>query len=104
MSLFIPREEAFSCEHCGKSVEPLGKGTYRDHCPYCLYAKHVDEVGPGDRASHCKGLLEPRGIDSSGKKGFLIEYLCVKCGKVSRNRAAPDDDIVGFTEALHKNV
>ncbi len=90
---FIPREEAFTCEHCGTAVEPLSGGTYRDHCPRCLWSKHVDDLGPGDRASLCKGLLRPVGIDTDSKKGFVILYACEKCGKRHRNRSAPDDDL-----------
>ncbi len=97
---FIPREESFICEHCSMYVEPLGKGTYRDHCPQCLYSKHVDRDGPGDRLSACKSLLKPVGIDQDGKKGFLILYQCEKCGKSSRNRAAGDDKIIEFMQKM----
>ncbi len=102
--IFLPREEPFTCEHCGLSVEPLGKGTYRDHCPRCLWGKHVDDKGPGDRASLCKGLYEPVGMDSDTKKGFVIEYRCVKCGKMARNRASPDDDLLSFPHSSTANV
>ena len=95
---FIPREEPFICEHCGLSVLPLGSGTYRDHCPVCLYSKHVDRDGPGDRLSACKGLLKPVGIDQTGKKGFLILYQCEQCQKRSRNRAASDDKVIEFMQ------
>lgn len=98
--MFIAREEPFVCEHCGIAVEPLLKGTYRDHCPKCLYSKHVDRDGPGDRLSACQGLLEPVGIDQDGKKGFVIQYRCTKCKKSSRNRAAQDDDILGFSAKI----
>lgn len=94
---FIPREESFTCEYCGRATDPLGKGTYRDHCPACLHSKHVDRDGPGDRLSACQGLLEPTAIDQDSKKGVMIVYRCLKCGKSSRNRAAPDDDIIGFS-------
>ena len=107
MSTFIPREEFFICGHCQKPVEPLGKGTYRNHCPWCLWSKHVDERGPGDRNSLCKGLMKASGIDQDGKKGFVIVSLCEKCGKVSRNRAAPDDHLQEFIddhqEPVYKN-
>jgi DNA-directed RNA polymerase subunit RPC12/RpoP len=99
--MFIPREEPFTCENCRAKVEPLGKGTYRDHCPRCLFSKHVDDRGPGDRQSECKGLLMPTGIDQDAKKGFLITYQCTRCKRTSRNRAAHDDDLVGF---LRRNV
>lgn len=50
MKKFFVRDESFICEHCHKKVEKLGY-TSRDHCPYCLYSKHVD-ITPGDREIH----------------------------------------------------
>jgi DNA-directed RNA polymerase subunit RPC12/RpoP len=94
--VFLPREEPFTCEHCNQAVTPLEKGTYRDHCPYCLISKHVDRDGPGDRLSECMGLLKPTGIDQNGKKGFVILYTCESCGKKHRNKAASDDAIIEF--------
>lgn len=90
---FIARQERFVCEHCGASVEPLEKGTYRNHCPQCLYSKHVDETGPGDRKSLCGGLMEPFGLDQRAKKGWIIVHRCMKCGKEIPNKAAPDDEL-----------
>ncbi len=103
MSTFIPREEQFVCEHCNVIVEPLGKGTYRDHCPMCLYSKHVDRDGPGDRMSSCHGLLKPTAIDQDGKKGFIILYECMQCRKSSRNKAADDDRIIEFMQNIQNH-
>ncbi|MEQ1849696.1 MAG: RNHCP domain-containing protein [Candidatus Peribacteraceae bacterium] len=97
---FIPREEPFTCEYCRAAVEPLTKGTYRDHCPVCLFSKHVDRDGPGDRLSECQGMLKPVGIDQDSKKGFVILYTCKKCGKKHRNKAAPDDRLSEFSSNL----
>lgn len=91
---FIPRQEAFACERCGKTVEPLPHGTCRSHCPACLWSKHVDN-DPGDRASDCQGLMEPIGLDQSGKKGFVILHRCTKCKIVKKNKATPDDVLLG---------
>ncbi len=97
MSTFIPREEAFTCVHCGQDVAPLDGGTYRDHCPLCLHGLHVDLNGPGDRLNPCQGLLAPVGIDHDGKKGFVIVYRCGKCKRQLRNKAAPDDRLDSWT-------
>ncbi|MFA6523562.1 MAG: RNHCP domain-containing protein [Candidatus Peribacteraceae bacterium] len=96
---FIARQEPFTCEHCGASVSPLEKGSYRNHCPHCLWSKHVDAAGPGDRASVCQGLMEPLSLDHDGKKGWMIVHLCQKCGKQIPNKAAPDDEISTFAPA-----
>ena len=88
---FIAREEPFVCEHCGTAVEPLMKGSYRNHCPKCLWSKHVDHTGPGDRLSMCGGLMKPIGTDHDGKKGWMIVHECERCGKKIPNKVAPDD-------------
>ncbi len=90
---FIARQEPFTCEHCGASVEPLENGSYRNHCPHCLYSKHVDSKGPGDRASTCGGLMAPVGLDQRSGKGFMIIHRCTRCIKELPNKAAPDDDL-----------
>lgn len=97
---FIAREEPFTCEHCGASVTPLRHGTYRNHCPQCLWSKHVDDEGPGDRASLCKGMMEPVGLDQTGKKGWMAIHRCLKCGKKIPNKLAEDDRWEGLNENL----
>jgi hypothetical protein len=57
-TVFKKTKEDFVCEHCGKPV--VGNG-YTNHCPECLWSKHVD-VNPGDRAATCLGLMEPVGV------------------------------------------
>lgn len=95
LMVFLVRNEGFVCDQCGKSIAALSHGTYRNHCPKCLYSRHVDNEGPGDRASACGGLMEPVGLDQDGKKGFVIIHRCTKCGLERRNKAAPDDDLSG---------
>ncbi len=91
--VFIARQESFTCSHCGAEVTPLPHGSYRNHCPQCLWSKHVDADGPGDRASDCLALMRPTGLDHDGKKGWLIVHECVRCGKRIPNKTAPDDDL-----------
>ncbi|MFA6007292.1 MAG: RNHCP domain-containing protein [Candidatus Shapirobacteria bacterium] len=72
---FLRKVENFKCENCGEEV--VGNG-YTDHCPKCLWGKHVDEEIPGDRASECRGLMKPIEVAYlSGK--FKIHYRCSKC-------------------------
>ena len=73
MKRFMVRDEEFICENCGKNVTKL-EYTSRDHCPYCLYSKHVD-INPGDRLNECKGLLIPVGIEKF-KNSYKIIYKC----------------------------
>ncbi|MFH1252968.1 MAG: RNHCP domain-containing protein [Candidatus Uhrbacteria bacterium] len=84
--------DAFSCERCRHSVEPLSNGSFRNHCPFCLWCKHVDIV-PGDREETCRGLMEPVRIEKHTKKGWMVVHKCLKCGKEQRNKTAPDDNL-----------
>ena len=83
-------DESFICEVCGKSVSKL-EYTARDHCPYCLSSKHLDNM-PGDRASKCKGILEPIDIEKGKKDSLKIVYKCNKCGIIKKNKSAIDDN------------
>lgn len=83
---FSKKVENFSCEMCGAKVAGSG---YTDHCPKCLWGKHVD-INPGDRASECKGLMRPM-LTEHDRKGFIIEYRCEKC-KIKKNFSASEDD------------
>jgi len=38
---FTKIDEEFICENCGIKVQALGYSC-RNHCPYCLFSKHVD--------------------------------------------------------------
>ncbi len=90
MKKFTEKDESFTCEHCNKKVNPLIYSS-RDHCPYCLYSKHVD-INPGDRENTCKGLLKPIGIEKY-KDTYKILYQCEKCKKLHKNIMAKDDDM-----------
>jgi len=83
---FQRTKEDFECEHCGFHV--IGNG-YTNHCPQCLWSKHVD-VNPGDRLAECQGLMEPTGVDIKGGERIILQR-CTKCGFKRRNKASPDD-------------
>jgi DNA-directed RNA polymerase subunit RPC12/RpoP len=86
----------FICQNCGRAVSPLSNGSYRNHCPFCLFSKHVDNL-PGDRRGNCGGLMEPVGLRYRAGKGYQIVHRCLKCGAERVNKAALDtvqpDDI-----------
>lgn len=86
---FTMIDEDFICEVCGSHVSHLGY-TARDHCPYCLYSKHVD-INPGDRQNTCQGLLKPIGIEKY-KNTYKIIYKCSKCHQIHKNIMASDDN------------
>lgn len=90
---------AFACFECGLNVAPLSNGSYRNHCPRCLYSLHVDLM-PGDRASTCRGVMEPIGIRYKSGKGFQILHRCTTCGEVRANRVATETVQPDRLEAL----
>jgi len=90
MKRFNMLNEDFICFNCGKQVIKSNY-TARDHCPYCLYSKHVD-INPGDRQNPCKGLLEPIGIEKY-KDSFKILYKCKRCGMTHKNIIHNDDNM-----------
>jgi len=83
---FQRAKEDFNCQQCEREVKGDG---YTNHCPNCLWSKHVD-VHPGDRAETCKGMMEPIGVESKGDE-YVITHRCVICGDQKRNRVAPND-------------
>lgn len=98
MKKFTKKVENFICENCGKSV--IGNG-YTNHCPFCLYSKHVD-INPGDRSCTCGGLMKP--IDIQQKNGeFVILHKCIKCGFERKNKVQENDDINKIIEISKKD-
>lgn len=89
--------EDFVCEHCGMSVEG---GGYTNHCPRCLWSKHVD-VDPGDRAEVCGGMMEPVSIEGSSAE-YAIVHRCEACGMERRNKVGPNDDASAVVRIAEK--
>jgi rubrerythrin len=83
---FIRVDEDFVCEHCGYAV--VGSG-YTNHCPACLWSKHVDNL-PGDRANVCGGAMEPVGLEAVGGKEQIVHH-CIVCGATKKNKVSPAD-------------
>lgn len=90
MKKFNMLNEDFICENCGKEVKKSNY-TARDHCPYCLYSKHID-INPGDRLNNCKGLLKPISIEKF-KDTFKIIYKCNRCNELHKNIIHNDDNM-----------
>jgi len=94
----------FKCGHCRHIVssDPFLSGVVnRNHCPYCLYSRHLDLYKAGDRLSACKSIMEPVGLTLkkpankySQERGgeLMLIHRCLECKKISINRIAADDD------------
>jgi hypothetical protein len=94
----------FNCGHCRHpvSADPFLSGVNnRNHCPYCLYSRHLDLYEAGDRLSACKSLMGPVGLTlkrtrkkyGPGRGELMLVHQCVECGKLSINRIAADDNV-----------
>jgi hypothetical protein len=84
---FQRKVEDFTCEKCGREVKGNG---YTNHCPYCLWSKHVD-INPGDREALCLGLMKPILFEKE-KEEYILTHVCEKCGHKKRNRLSKADD------------
>ncbi|HET8574712.1 MAG TPA: RNHCP domain-containing protein [Candidatus Paceibacterota bacterium] len=94
MKKFQRTVENFECEYCGFFVEGNG---YTNHCPKCLWGKHVD-LFPGDRLSRCQGMMMP--VEVLPGKTFSLLHRCQKCGAEKRNKVAIKDDLETFLVSL----
>lgn len=84
--------EEFKCGHCRTFVgPPISGGRHRNHCPLCLFSRHVDRQSPGDRLSDCRSLMEPVGTWFRRNGEQVIVHRCLGCGETRNCRVAADD-------------
>lgn len=107
---------SFKCMHCQAYVYvlPVLSGVQnRNHCPYCLYSRHVDHAQTGDRLAACKASMQPIGLTvkhgrnkycgiSSGE--LMLIHRCRECGKLSINRIAADDRVDRLMEVFYSSI
>ncbi len=96
-------EDGFLCSHCHAYVSSISfvSGVHnRNHCPYCLWSRHLDLHTAGDRLSACKASMQPLGLTMKvGHKKYrsstgelMVVHICKDCMHISINRIAADDD------------
>lgn len=93
----------FVCLHCRNfvSANRIFSGVeHRNHCPYCLFSRHLDLYESGDRLAACKGRMEPIGLAQKAlrkkyppRQGgeWMVIHRCTDCGRLVTNRIAADD-------------
>jgi len=84
---FQRRVENFTCLQCGAAA--TGNG-YTNHCPRCLWSRHVD-IDPGDRAAACQGAMRRAAVETS-REGWTLTHVCEACGATRRCKSAAGDD------------
>jgi DNA-directed RNA polymerase subunit RPC12/RpoP len=91
--LSFPR--SFQCGHCGVDVSLDAPGTsHRNHCPACLWSRHLDRNVPGDRKAGCPGGMEPIAVTVRGEHRWMLIHRCTHCGRLRMNRTAADDNVL----------
>ncbi len=89
------RDGTFRCRHCKTIVGvPISGGRHRNHCPLCLYSRHVDWKRPGDRRSECRSMMRAVGVFTRGDGEQVLIHLCLGCGVERHNRVAADDNVI----------
>lgn len=87
------RSPSFRCGHCRSDVPTDAPGTaHRNHCPNCLWSRHLDDGRPGDRAADCGSLMEPIAITVRGDGEWVLVHRCGGCDEIHLNRSAGDDN------------
>jgi hypothetical protein len=85
--------DSFRCRHCRLDVPMAAPGTrHRNHCPSCLWSRHLDGAVPGDRAAACAGAMEPIAVAVRADGEWALVHRCAGCSAVRLNRIAGDDN------------
>jgi hypothetical protein len=106
----------FKCRQCGFFVtanRELSGVNNRNHCPRCLWSRHMDLHTAGDRKSECLSRMEPIGLTykqtnkrygQNDQGELMLIHRCTGCDKVSINRIAADDDIQAISRVFGKSL
>ena len=106
----------FKCQHCGCYVSTArflaGVGN-RNHCPYCLWSRHLDFFEAGDRLAACKAPMRPVGLTMKNSRNkyartasgeLMLVHLCTDCDRISINRIAADDHPESIKEVFKASL
>ena len=114
----MSRMEAFGdfrCAHCGyvvSSTHWLSGVNNRNHCPYCLWSRHLDMYAAGDRLSACKAPMRPLALTTKRSRNkyscahgeLMLVHQCMECSGISINRIAADDDAETLLEVFNTSL
>lgn len=105
-----PLEQMFTCVRCRLPIAcaPSLAGVHnRNHCPRCLWSRHMDWRVAGDRRSTCRAPMEPVGLTTKRSRNkyarerdgeLMLIHRCAGCGGLSINRVAADDSAEAILE------
>ena len=84
--------DSFTCRVCNRLVVSQGASSeHMNHCPNCLSSQHLDNE-PGDREADCGGIMDAIGVWVRKGGEWAIIHRCRRCGQLSSNRSAADDN------------
>ena len=113
MSKFLSEVSSFRCIHCHVHVLIVpSQSRHRNHCPYCLWSRHLDLYQAGDRLSACRAGMQPVGLTrkltwkkySSSTGELMVIHQCTDCAAISINRLAEDDDEEKLLEIFENSL
>ena len=64
---------------------------------------HLDNI-PGDRKANCGGIMEPISVWARENGEWAIIHRCRRCGQLSSNRIAADDNPIKLMSIAMKPV
>lgn len=79
----------------------------RNHCPACLWSRHLDGRKAGDRLAGCRAAMEPIGLTTKRSRNkyaterdgeLMLIHRCTGCTKIVINRIAADDSAMAILE------
>lgn len=77
--------DTFACAWCGLTVSAYGPGgARREHCPSCLYARHVSES--------CQGRMSPIAVAVPRAGDWRVIHRCVRCDELTSHPVCGDDN------------
>ena len=65
---------------------------HRNHCPSCLWSRHLDRRTPGDRDADCGASMEPIAVCVRRGGEWALVHRCAGCSTLDVNRIAGDDN------------
>jgi hypothetical protein len=105
-------DQAFQCVQCRQYVvcDPGVAGVqHRNHCPACLWSRHLDWRTAGDRLAGCRAAMAPVGLTSKRSRNkyarerdgeLMLIHQCISCATIVIIRSNADDSPAAILELV----
>lgn len=82
--MIIDLRTQFTCDHCGAAVRRAADGIDHNHCPECMWSRHVgyspELSAEYPEAAGCGEMMRPVKVWDHPEYGPSILHRCVGCG------------------------